>query len=86
MYINGQEFAGNGGSIMSDILLVKCNVFVSQKQLQNILDYIKSQKETGVIVLPPYLDAQLVPNDIEIKLVDENGKKGETKNVTCKEM
>ena len=58
---------------MSDILLVKCNTFVSQKQLQTIRDYLKSQKETGVI-LPPYLDA------------DENGKKGETKNVTCKEM
>ena len=55
---------------MSDILLVKCNMFVSRKQLQNILDYLKSQKETGVILLPPYLDAQLVPNDIEIKLVD----------------
>ena len=26
------------------------------------------------------------PYDIEIKLVDENGKKGETKNVTRKEM
>ena len=51
---------------MSDILLVKCNTFVSQKQLQTIRDYLKSQKETGVI-LPPYLDA------------DENGKKGETK-------
>lgn len=59
---------------MSDILLVKCNAFVSQKQLQNILDYLKAQKETGVILLPPYLDARLVPDGIEIELVDENGK------------
>lgn len=59
---------------MADILVVKCNVFTSQKQLRDIFDYLKTQKETGVILLPPYLEAQIVPDNIEIKLVDENGK------------
>lgn len=59
---------------MADILVVKCNVFASHKQLQDILDYLKAQKEAGVVLLPPYLEAQIVPDDIEIKLVDGNGK------------
>lgn len=59
---------------MADILIVKCNMFVSQKQLQDIYDYLKYQKESGVILLPPYLEAQIVPDDIKIKLIDKNGK------------
>lgn len=52
---------------MADILLIKCNMFVSNKQLQDIFNYLIAQKETGVILLPPYLEAQLVPGDIEIR-------------------
>lgn len=59
---------------MADILVVKCNMFVSNKQLQDIFDYLKAQKEAGVVLLPPYMEAQIVPDDIEVKLVDENGK------------
>lgn len=53
---------------MADILVIKCNMFVSDKQLKDIFNYLKAQKETGVILLPPYLEAQIVPDDIEIKL------------------
>lgn len=59
---------------MADILVVKCNMFTSNEQLQNIFDYLITQKDTGVVVLPPYLEAQIVPDNIEIKLIDENGK------------
>ena len=52
---------------MADILLIKCNMFVSNKQLQDIFNYLIAQKETGLILLPPYLEAQLVPGDIEIR-------------------
>ena len=50
---------------------------IEQEQLQHILDYLnclKIQKETGVILLPSYLGAYTVPDDIEIKLIDENRK------------
>lgn len=53
---------------MADILVIKCNIFASNKQLKDIFNYLKTQKETGVILLPPYLEAQVVPDDIEIKL------------------
>lgn len=59
---------------MPDILVVKCNAFLPREKMQAILDNIKVQKETGVILLPPYLDAQVVPEDIEIKLVNGNGE------------
>ena len=59
---------------MADILIVKCHIHLPCEQLRAILDHLKTQKETGVILLPPYLEAQIIPDDIEIKLVDENGK------------
>lgn len=34
----------------------------------------RAQKETGVILLPSYLEAQIVPEDIEIRLVNGNGE------------
>lgn len=59
---------------MHDILIVKCNLFLPQEKMQAILDNLMAQKETGVILLPPYLEAQIVPEDIEIKLADGNGE------------
>ena len=59
---------------MPDILVVKSTSFLPHEKLQAILDNLKIQKETGVILLPDYLEAQIVPEDIEIKLVNENGE------------
>lgn len=53
---------------MPNILLVKSTAFFPSEQLQAIFDNLKAQKETGVILLPSYLEAQIVPDDIEIKL------------------
>ena len=53
---------------MNNILVVKSSSFLPLKQLQGILDNLKAQKETGVILLPSYLEAQIVSDDIEIKL------------------
>ena len=59
---------------MPNILVVKSTVFLPSEQLQGILDSLKAQKETGIILLPSYLEAQIVPDDIEIKLTgpDDN--------------
>ena len=59
---------------MPDILVVKCDAFLPREKLQAILDNLKVQKETGVILLPNYLEAQIVPEDIEIKFVNGNGE------------
>lgn len=62
---------------MPDILIVKCLIPLTGKQLGVILDHLKIQKETGVVLLPHYLEAQIIPDDIEIKLVDEKGESAE---------
>lgn len=59
---------------MPDILVVKSNAFLPSERLRAILDNLKEQKETGVILLPPYLEAKIIPEGIEIKLVNENGE------------
>ena len=59
---------------MADLLIVECLRDLPDEQLQQIFDYLKAQKEIGVILLPPYLKAQIVPDDIEIKFIDENEK------------
>ena len=59
---------------MPDILVVKSTAFLPHEKMQAILDNLKEQKETGVIVLPPYLEVRIVPEDIEIKLVNGNGE------------
>lgn len=59
---------------MPDILVVKCNTFLPHEKMQAVLDNLIAQKETGVILLPPYLEAQIVPEDIEINLVNGNGE------------
>lgn len=56
---------------MPDILVMKCRAIVSSERLQAIYDRLKTQKESGTILLPTYLDAQVVPDDVEIKLVDK---------------
>lgn len=57
---------------MPEILVVKCNAFLPHEKMQAVLDNLRAQKETGVILLPPYLEAQIVPEGIEIKLADGN--------------
>lgn len=55
---------------MPDILVVKTNMFLRAKELNEFRNYIMAQKETGVIILPPYCDAQVIPDGVEIKIED----------------
>ena len=60
---------------MNDILIVKINALFSTETLSEIRKHILIQKESGVIVLPSYCEALVVPEDIEIKLeADLNGE------------
>ena len=59
---------------MPDILVGKSTAFLPHEKMQAVLDNLRAQKETGVILLPPYLEAKIVPEDIEIRLVNGNGE------------
>lgn len=65
---------------MADILVVKVNMFIRSKDLQDIDKYIRDSIKTGVVVLPPYCEAQVVPENIEVRVEDMFTKKGENNN------
>lgn len=48
---------------MPNILVVKSTAFLPREQLQVILDSLKAQKETGVILLPSYSEIMFVNAD-----------------------
>lgn len=73
---------------MSDILVVKVNMFCRYRELNDIRRYILSQIENGkVVVLPAYCDVQIVPDDIEIiRVEDLSGDKSKGENDGFKSM
>lgn len=62
---------------MSDILVIKVNMFFRPKELDSISNYIRESAKTGVIILPPYCDAQVVPDNLEIRVENAYETKGE---------
>lgn len=60
---------------MSDILVIKVNMFCRSRELNDIRRYILSQVEnSNVVVLPAYCEAQIVPDDMEIQVEDLSGE------------
>lgn len=53
---------------MNDVLVVKLNAVFPTDTICKIHKEILRQKESGVVVLPPYCTAIIVPEDVEIKL------------------
>lgn len=62
---------------MDDILVVKVNMFLRPKEMDDISRYIRESAKTGVIILPPYCDAQVVPDNMEIRVEETHSSKGE---------
>lgn len=55
---------------MKDVLVIKCNALVKPETLKKLREIFVKEKEEGVIVLPPYVEALVVPEDIEIRMED----------------
>lgn len=53
--------------MVDDILVVRINMFLKNKEQEAIRQYILEQRKNGIIVLPPYCEAIMVPKDVEIK-------------------
>ena len=56
---------------MADILVVKLNAIFPADRISEIRKEIIRQKESGVVVLPPYCDVLMVPEDIEIRFEED---------------
>lgn len=63
---------------MSDILVVKVNRDFSACEMERIRQMVNSQRKSGVVVLPSYCDAQVVPDGV--KIVFEEDKQNEQYN------
>lgn len=50
-----------------ELLIIKSNILLHQDDRKKWAESIKREKESGVIILPPYFEPLLVPADIEIK-------------------
>ena len=62
---------------MADILVVKVNMFLKSDKFDSICNYIRESAKTGVVILPPYCDAQVVPDNLEIRVEKACEMKGE---------
>lgn len=62
---------------MADILVVKVNMFLQPKEFDNISNYIRESAKTGVVILPPYCDAQIVPEGVEVRIENPYERKEE---------
>ena len=56
---------------MADVLVVKLNAIFPADRISEIRKEIIRQKESGVVVLPPYCDVLIVPEDIKIRLEED---------------
>lgn len=54
-----------------ELLIIKCNAFLAKDLRKEWADRIKREKENGVIILPPYFEPVVVPNDIEVFIEQE---------------
>lgn len=57
--------------MMSDVLVIKCRCAVRPERLRELRRNILEQKETGLIVLPSWVDVVVVPDDIKVVIDDE---------------
>lgn len=62
-----------------NLLVLRCNAFLKQREMSMLYRAIHEQMETGVIIVPPYIDVILVPEGTEIKISEfmPTDKKGE---------
>ena len=62
---------------MADILVVKVNAFLREKDMNGLTKYIHESMKTGLVVLPPYCDAQIVPEGIDVRIENAYERKEE---------
>jgi len=62
-----------GGRRMGEILVIKTNNFkLSPQDMHNLRQQIIKQKEEKVVVLPYYCEPIIVPEDVDIRVEEDN--------------
>lgn len=63
---------------MIEMLVIKVNAFLSGKDMNGLTKYIHESMKTGLVVLPPYCDAQIIPDNVEVRIENTYESKGGT--------
>ena len=63
---------------MIEMLVIKVNAFFSGKDMNGLTKYIHESMKTGLVVLPPYCDAQIIPDNVEVRIENTYESKGGT--------
>lgn len=56
------------------LLVINSKVYLHPDVLNKLYKGILEQRKTGVILLPSCLEAISVPDDVEIKIIEEKGE------------
>lgn len=59
--------------MVNDCLIIKCNIKMTEHDSEMLREKIKSQMESGVVLLPAYCDALLVPKDTVVAWMNNEG-------------
>lgn len=59
---------------MADILVVSVDIRAKKEDLDRLRDDILAQKETGVVLLPRFCRALVVPDNVEVLVEDYKGE------------
>lgn len=55
-----------------EVLIVKCKVILHPRDTHRIREAIIDQMKEGVVVLPDYMEAIVVPKDVEVRVEQED--------------
>ena len=61
---------------MNDILVITVKMLANQKQMNSITNYIRESMKTGLVVLPAYCEAVVVPEGTEVRVENAHGSTG----------
>lgn len=62
-----------------ELLILKASFSLRQAELKEWSERIKKEKEEGLIILPSYFEPILVPNDVEIRIEQEQKEEPQQK-------
>lgn len=68
---------------MSDILVIKGNLYLNRKQYEETYESFVNQKAIGVVLLPSGFEAIVVPEDVEIKMEPYKESELDERYKTC---
>ena len=61
---------------MTDILVITVKMLANERQMADITNYIRESMKTGLVVLPAYCEAVVVPEGIEVRVENAYGSTG----------